>query len=140
MMNPQMRRREGGFTLVELMVVIVILGLLAGVGVSYFMTTLEDTKVDLAKTGCVDLEKTIETYVMQKNPDAGAEDILDVMIEAKRINPDKLDDPWGERYIITVDEDGNFKAHSTGKDKQDGTEDDVWATGMGVSGSGSDGF
>ena len=138
-MNKRMQRREGGFTLVELMVVIVILGLLAGVGVNYFMQTLEDAKVALAKPGCSDLENAISGFVMQRNPDAGPDSIIDVMLEAKRLKEDKLDDPWGERYVVTLNDENNFVVHSKGKDKQDGTEDDVWASGQGASGGSSGG-
>lgn len=141
-MNQRMQRREGGFTLVELMVVIVILGLLAGVGVTYFMQTLEDSKVDVAKTKCNSMQDSITTYIMQHQSDVGPDEILDVMVEKKRLNADKLDDPWGERFVVTLDEDGNYKVHSKGKDRQDGTEDDVWDNGKGMGGGsgGGSGF
>ncbi|MEZ6194336.1 MAG: prepilin-type N-terminal cleavage/methylation domain-containing protein [Planctomycetota bacterium] len=139
-MNVRELRRDAGFTLVELMVVIIILGLLAGFGAVAFMKNLEDSKEDVAKTKCNELEDAILTFVMRNQGDQSADEILDVMVEQKRLNPDKLKDPWGERYIVTLDDEGNHKVHSSGKDKQDGTDDDIWASGKGAGGGSNSGF
>ena len=60
--NPQVRERERGFTLVELMVVIVIIGLLATVVMVNVMPSQDKAMVTKAKADIATLEQAMEMY------------------------------------------------------------------------------
>lgn len=97
--------RSGGFTLIELMVVIVILGLLVGLVGPNVYKKLEEGRVDIAKTQMASIESVIEQYRMKKRklPDS-LEEIKDEMQ-----NGEIPKDPWGNDY----------KYVKTGRDKYD---------------------
>ncbi len=125
-------KRSAGFTLVEIMVVVVILGLLATVGTVAYTSYLKDAQIGTAKTKCAELEKAIDQFVtLNPSDDISPDDVWDRMLEDKRIKrPEDLKDPWGERYQVLADDDGNYIVFSKGKDKQADTEDDVYSTGL----------
>ena len=131
--------RQAGFTLVEIMVVVVILGLLAGVGAVAFMKNREDAQNGIAKTRCVELQDAIKTFIMVKIDDHTADDIFDKLISDKRIKRSALEDPWGREFMVKQDDDGNFIVYSKGKNGQEGDDDDVYEDGLVSEGGGGDG-
>lgn len=67
------RLRRAGFTLVELMVVIAIIGILATLVVPQFMGFLDDAKVNAAKTQIKNFETALQAYKIKvgKYPSSG---------------------------------------------------------------------
>ena len=121
--------RSAGFTLVEIMVVVVILGLLATVGAVGFMKYKRDADDGIAKTKCAEIEKAIEAFILT-NDGISPDEILDRMLEEKAFKrPSDLIDPWKERYQVIQDDDGNYIVFSKGRDKQPDTDDDIYADG-----------
>jgi len=57
---PQKRAR--GFTLIEIMVVVVILGILAATIIPQFIGTTHDAKVSAAKSNIAELEAALERF------------------------------------------------------------------------------
>ena len=133
MMQRTDNRRQAGFTLVEIMVVVVILGLLAtmaAVGVPRYILDSKNTK---AKTECRTLEDAIEAYVNMNNAHNVSEDeVLELAVEDGRLKKKKVPkDPWGNDYLVTFDDDNNqFTVHSMGDNGSDGDEDDVFSDGL----------
>ena len=132
MMQTTQNRRQKGFTLVEIMVVIVIIGLLATFGTIKLRGRLEKAKVDTAATKCAEYERAIDAFVIQNSgSEISADEMWDMMIEEKMIESrGDLKDPWGETYLVIMDEDGEYSVISKGKDRQEETEDDVGRRGL----------
>ncbi len=125
------KNKQSGFTLVEIMVVVVILGLLAGFGAVKFMNYKKRADIKIAMTQCSKLREAIESWALD-NPssDVSADDVWDRMIEDKLVKRRDIKDPWGEEYIVRKDEDDNFYVISKGKDKSQDTDDDIYEDGL----------
>ncbi len=128
-MNVHKHDRQQGFTLVELMVVVVILGRLAGIGAVAMKQFSKDAKLDVAAVRCAELGKAIEAFTI-RHDDIDPDEIFEAMIEDKKIpNRKNIMDPWGEEFIVRRDDDGNYFVVSKGPDRLEDTEDDIGKNG-----------
>jgi general secretion pathway protein G len=110
-------RRPAGFTLLELLVVVVIIGLLAGLVVPRYFDTLEKSKSKIARAQLDAFEKALEQYRLDVGSLPKDEQGLQALIAAptgaanwqgpylKKAVPL---DPWGHAYV--------YKLAPTGKD------------------------
>ena len=124
------RKRQAGFTLVEIMVVIVILGILATIVGTNVLGQSEQARVDAAKMEVGSIHEAV-TLWMVRNPGRIPEweDLIEpderghAYIEAQSAK----EDPWGNVYEIVPHHDYPNKALviSFGPDGQENTEDDI---------------
>ncbi len=119
------RQREAGFTLVELMVVIVIIGLLATVVVINVMPAQDTARMRKAEADIATLEQGIEMYRLNRMNYPSAGDGLQALVSegfVKRLP----DDPWGNPYRYAVPgRDGQpFDVYTYGADGREGGEGD----------------
>lgn len=138
--RPQAPRR--GFTLLEILVVLAIIGLLVGLAVKNVDKIFGDTQGSIAK---IFVNDTITTSLAQYRIHMGdfpsTNEGLAVLINAPAGKADKWkgpyidakggklpDDPWGEpygyRYPGTKNK-AKYDIFSKGLDKVEGTEDDI---------------
>jgi general secretion pathway protein G len=115
------RRAEEGFTLVELMVVIVIIGLLATVVIINVLPATDKAAVTKAKADVATLEQGLEMFRLNRlRYPNGAEGLQAVVAEGyvKRLPKD----PWGNAYhYASPGRAGRgFDVYSTGADGKDG--------------------
>ena len=122
--GPGFRREdEEGFTLVELMVVIVIIGLLATVVIINVLPATDKAAITKAKADVATLEQGVEMYRLNKlRYPSGSEGLQAVTSEGyvKRLPKD----PWGNAYLYAAPgRDGRqFDIYSYGADGREGGE------------------
>lgn len=137
MMNKPRRTRspESGFTLVELMVVIVIIGLLATVVMVNVLPSQDRAMVEKARADIAALEQAVETYKLEMLAFPRTEDGLLALVSAPRglQNPQRYrtggyirrlpQDPWGNPYrYIYPGRHAVYDVYSLGADGREGGE------------------
>ncbi len=118
-------RRSGGFTLIEVMVVVLILGLLAALIVPNVMQSSERAKLEKARMDCSTIVGAARMFFI----DRGRVPELQELTE-RRNGFSYLEqipkDPWGGDYIILADGmPPDFEVKSLGRNRSAGDEDDV---------------
>lgn len=126
-------RRQTGFTLLELLVVMVIIGLLVGyVGPKYF-SQIGKSEVKTARAQINALEQALDQYRLDTGRYPGTEEGLAALFtkpssEARWDGPYLKkavpSDPWGKPYQYkSPGEHGEYDLFSLGKDGQPGGSD-----------------
>jgi general secretion pathway protein G len=114
---------EKGFTLVELMVVIVIIGLLATVVVINVMPASDRAAETKAKADIATLEQGVSLYRIQHMRYPSEPEGLQALVESGQIR--RLpEDPWGNpyRYAAPGRDGSPFEIYSWGADGREGGE------------------
>ena len=108
-------RRSRAFTLLELLVVIVIIGLLAGLVAPRYFDQVSKSNTKIAKAQIDAIEKALDQYRL----DVGSYPTTEQGLAAlkKAVPPD----PWGARYLYKSPGDhGEYDLQSLGSDGQVG--------------------
>lgn len=128
-------RPSYGFTLLELLVVIVIIGLLAGLVAPRYFGQVSKSNTQVARAQIDLLQKALDQYRL----DVGSYPPTELGLLALNTKPQGLDkwagpylskdiplDPWGGAYIYKLPgEHGEYDLMSLGKDKQVGGTDEA---------------
>jgi len=125
--------RQGGFTLIEIMVVVVILGILAAIVAPNVINRIDDASINRAKQDIRGIESALKLYYM----DNSRYPTTDQGLEALTTQPndpslrnwrgpylDKLPrDPWNNMYrYLYPGRNGEFDVFTYGADNQPGGE------------------
>lgn len=125
--------RSAGFTLIEIMVVVVILGILGAIIVPNVIDNPDRARVTAAYSDIRSMGGALDYYRLDNQSYPTTEQGLEALVskpsgfpEPKNYNPEgyirKLkDDPWGSPYIYTR-EDRKFEIYSLGADGAEGGE------------------
>ncbi len=127
--------RRRGFTLIELMIVIVILGLLAALVAPKFLKRGEEAKVTTTQVQMKNIEQALKLYKLHNSYYPTTEQGLKALVEKPEVEPipknwkgpymDKVPkDAWGNDFIY-VSDGKHFTLISPGPDGEEGTDDDL---------------
>lgn len=130
--NRRERSERRGFTLVELLLVIVILGILAGVVVTNVTDVGNEARTARVKTDIGSIQTAVRTFeiYMGRYPtdDEGIEELTQTTDEHKAFLDKIPKDPWGNPYNYREESENNLSGPdiwSNGPDGQEGTDDDI---------------
>ncbi|GHB77932.1 type II secretion system protein GspG [Psychrosphaera saromensis] len=134
----KIRTAQKGFTILEVMIVIAILGMMASLVVGNLMDSADEAKVQSTAIEIKNLESILDLYKLKAGQYPTTEQGLEALVSAPEIEPvprnypqngflDELpQDKWGNDYqLINPGEMGKFDLFSVGPDGEAGTEDDI---------------
>jgi len=133
--NTESRKSEKGFSLIELIVVLVILGLLAAVVAPNVYNKLAKGKDQIARIQIKELEGALQLFLFDLGRYPTSAEGLDALVH----NPGNLDawsgpylekdvpkDPWGRAYTYRCPGmHGDYDLLSFGPDGTEGGDDDI---------------
>jgi general secretion pathway protein G len=133
-MAERRHRREAGFTLIEIMVVVVILGILAALVAPNVISRIDDAQINRAKQDIRAVESALHLYRLDNFKYPSTDQGLDALVN-QPADPsirnwrqggylDKLPvDPWGATYqYLYPGQNGEFDVFTLGADQQPGGE------------------
>ena len=108
-----------GFTLLELLVVIVIIGLLAGYVAPRYFGQVGKSEIQVARAQIDSLEKALDQYRLEKRRYPSAEEGLEAIRPYLKKAVPK--DPWDRPYVYrTPGQNAEFELFSYGRDGKPG--------------------
>jgi general secretion pathway protein G len=140
------RTTSRGFTLIEIMVVMVILGLLVAIVAPNIMGRSDQAKVTIAATQLKNIQSALDLYRLDNSQYPSTQQGLEALVskpsgspEPKNWNPDGYlksvpEDPWGAAFqYISPGSEGPYDLYSYGSDGREGGDGDaadisVWQT------------
>lgn len=126
-----LKAKEDGFSLIELMVVIVIMGLLTTIVVVNVLPSQDRAMVEKARADVRLIEQAIEMYRLDTRRYPTLEEGIDVLAQPPRGSSLRTEsyikslprDPWGNPYLYLIPgEHGTFDVFSYGADGRSGGE------------------
>jgi general secretion pathway protein G len=127
-------RTLNGFTLIEMMVVVIVIGILAAAIIPRFVTTTYDAKVSAAKGHIAEFESALERFNVHMDRYPTSDEGLKVLLEAPSGEEKKWrgpyikmlrNDPWGSAYQYKfpgAHHTSSYDLWSRGADLADGGE------------------
>jgi len=127
----EVKKRQGGFTLIELMVVIIILGVLAGLIIPRVMGRPDEARQAKAKMQMESMESALKLYKLDNSVYPTTEQGLKALVEAPTVGNVPRNwrqggylekgkvpkDPWGNEFLyVSPGSHGDFDLTSQGAD------------------------
>lgn len=127
--------RQQGFTLIEIMVVVVIIGILAAIIAPNILGRADEARVTAAKQGIRTIDSALKLYRLDNFQYPTTDQGLEALVERPTSPPEPRnwkdggylerlpEDPWGNEYVyLSPGERGEFDLYSLGADGQPGGE------------------
>ena len=130
--KPPLRVSEQGFTLLEIMVVVVIIGLLVAAVAPQFMGQITKAEVGRAKQDLRQIETSLNLYRLDNFRYPSTSEGLQALVTNpgetaapnwKQVLKNLPVDPWGQPYLYaSPGQHGDFDVFTYGADRQEGGE------------------
>ncbi|MGB5166386.1 MAG: type II secretion system major pseudopilin GspG [Woeseiaceae bacterium] len=132
--SPRAQLRQQGFTLIEIMVVVIIIGLLAAIVAPNVIGRVDDAKITRAKADIGQIENALKFYRLDNFAYPSSEQGLEALVtkpndpNVKNWKPGGyLDnapkDPWGNPYLyLNPGNNGEIDVYTLGADGRPGGE------------------
>ncbi|WP_211235789.1 type II secretion system major pseudopilin GspG [Psychromonas aquimarina] len=130
--------KQKGFTLLEIMVVIVILGVLASMVVPNLMGNKDKADRQKVVSDVIALENALDMYKLDNGSYPSTEQGLEALVSEPSGSPEPRNyredgyikrlpqDPWGNEYVLnSPGEHSKIDVLSVGPDGEEGTDDDI---------------
>ena len=127
--------RQSGFSLVEILVVLVIMGLLISVVAPTVLNRADDARIQKVYADYKAIETALKIYRLDNYVYPNTEQSLDALVEASTLDPEPRNfktggylsdiprDPWGRPYLyLSPGENGEIDIYSLGADGVSGGE------------------
>jgi len=131
----KVKRNQSGFTLLEIMVVIVILGLLVAIVAPNVLENQDKAMVEKARADIALLEQSLDMYKLDNYRYPSTDQNLEALVSRPDFGPEPKNyrqhgyikrlpkDPWGNEYqYLSPGEHGQFDLYSLGADGVEGGE------------------
>lgn len=123
--------KQSGFSLIEIMVVVVILGILASIVVPKIISRPDEARVVKAKQDVLAIQSALELYKLDNGVYPSTDQGLIALVEKPNTNPTPRDwkqylkslpkDPWGRDYLyLNPGEHGEIDIFTLGAEGQPG--------------------
>ena len=127
--------RQGGFSLVEILVVLVIMGLLISVVAPTVLNQADDARVQKVHADFKAIETALKIYRLDNYVYPSTEQGLEALVTASTLDPEPRNfktggylpelpiDPWGNPYLyLSPGENGEYDLYTLGVDGVSGGE------------------
>lgn len=98
-----MKRRQNGFTLLEIMVVLVIIGVLAAIVAPRFIERADEARVEATKAQMQNIAQALKLYRLHNSRYPNTSEGLNALVQPSRDGKRYLDripkDAWGNDFI-----------------------------------------
>lgn len=113
-----------GVTLVEVLIVVAIMAVIAGGATLLVFPSFKKAKVEATKVGADAVKQAAELWI-NTEAEGGACPTVKDLVDSKKLDAKKTDDPFGSPYRIACEEGGDVRVYSNGRDGKEGTPDDI---------------
>lgn len=123
------QKRAGGFSLIEIMVVLVIMGLLISIVAPNVLNRADEARVSKAFADFKSIETALQMYRLDNFSYPNTEQGLEGLVTASSLEPEPRNfrkggylpavplDPWGRPYLyLSPGENGEFDLYTLGAD------------------------
>nr|WP_026339310.1 type II secretion system major pseudopilin GspG [Psychromonas ossibalaenae] len=130
--------KQKGFTLLEIMVVIVILGVLASMVVPNLMGNKDKADRQKVVSDIIALENALDMYKLDNGSYPSTDQGLEALVSEPSGSPEPRnyredgyikrlpEDPWGNEYVLnSPGEHSKIDVLSVGPDGEEGSDDDI---------------
>lgn len=128
-----MKVSQRGFTLIEIMVVVVILAVLGGIVTPMVLDYVKDAKITAAKQDIKNIATALDLFKLDNYMYPTTEQGLEALVSKPSGSPEPRNwrqymqklpkDPWGEPYVyISPGDNGEYDLYTLGADRMEGGE------------------